>query len=318
MEDHTERRNKILAKHPEISTLMHPDSRTFVLVCALASIQTILALCIVFFEIGFIGVLFLSYSVGAVISHALFLCVHETSHLLVFKTPKHNRCCALIANLPAVMPYAGVFRHFHMLHHNKQGVVGVDTDLPTAWEAWLVSDSCNAYGDRCLRKALYLSVYLLIYALRPLIVSENKPDITCWVYANWLIQGLYCTAMVYIGGKMAILYLVISTFLAGSLHPVAAHFQAEHTEQVPGVETYSYYGPLNYVSLNVGFHNEHHDFPNIPWTNLPKVNNIAHEFYPGKRSTRWPCFMWDYVTKDRLGPQARVLRGVESKTQKEE
>lgn len=41
--------------------------------------------------------------------------------------------------------------------------------------------------------------------------------------------------------------------------------------RVQGQETYSYYGSMNHLTYNVGFHNEHHDFPQIPHTRLYRV-----------------------------------------------
>ena len=75
------------------------------------------------------------------------------------------------------------------------------------------------------------------------------------------------------------------------------------------ISRYSYYGPLNWISFNVGYHNEHHDFPFVAGTNLPKVRAIAPEFYdtiPHYHS--WSKVIFDYITDEKIGPFARVKR----------
>jgi sphingolipid delta-4 desaturase len=122
------------------------------------------------------------------------------------------------------------------------------------------------------------------------------------------------------------LYLIESSFLAGSLHPCAAHFIAEHyvfsrldtgsskvktphDPSIPLPETYSYYGPLNVLTYNVGLHNEHHDFPAVPWTRLPELNRIAKEFYkdlPHHKS--WVSVIWYFILDPQVGLWCRVKR----------
>ena len=104
-------------------------------------------------------------------------------------------------------------------------------------------------------------------------------------------------------------------FLAGGLHPCAGHFLSEHyvfPHRGPVQETYSYYGPLNRLTWNVGYHNEHHDFCNIPWSRLPALKAMAPEFY----DSLVPCESWigvicDYIVRGEIGPCSRVKRHAE-------
>ena len=70
-----------------------------------------------------------------------------------------------------------------------------------------------------------------------------------------------------------------------------------------GQETYSYYGPLNALTYNVGYHNEHHDFPQIPHSRLYRLRQIAPEFYNTLTwHTSWCWIIYKFLTD----PEVRI------------
>lgn len=191
------------------------------------------------------------------------------------------------------------------------GVDGLDTDLPTALEAFFL--------DSIAGKAFFCTFQILFYALRPMFVY--KLPFTNIHLANVAAQLIFDAIIIhYLGGK-AMAYFILSSFLAGSLHPCAGHFIAEHyvfgrstlkepeNKNVPLPETYSYYGALNILTYNVGLHNEHHDFPAIPWSRLPVLHEIAKEFYadlPQHKS--WIGVIWQFIWDKEVGLWCRVKR----------
>ena len=76
-----------------------------------------------------------------------------------------------------------------------------------------------------------------------------------------------------------------------------------------GYETYSYYGPWNYITFNVGYHMEHHDFPYIPGSRLPEVKRIAAEFYDDlPQHESWIRVIWDILFDLDMGPYSWMKR----------
>ena len=59
----------------------------------------------------------------------------------------------------------------------------------------------------------------------------------------------------------------------------------------------------------MGYHNEHHDFCNIPWSRLPALKAMAPEFYDNLATCdSWIGVIWDYIMRPEIGPYNRVKR----------
>jgi sphingolipid delta-4 desaturase len=240
-----------------------------------------------------------SYLYGGTVNHTLQLAVHEVSHNLAFDSLTANRLLACFANLVTGFPSAITFTRYHMEHHQFQGVDGIDTDVPTEWEV-------RTFTNAAL-KVCWLFLQPAFYALRPMIVKPQLPS--RWEIFNEIVQITFDLAIIYFWGIKSFLYLTVGTILGLGLHPCAGHFVAEHYEFTKGYETYSYYGPCNYLNLNVGYHYEHHDFPKIPWSNLPQLRKIAPEFYDNlPYYDSYLKVFWRYISDDSVGPHTRIKR----------
>ena len=296
-EPHADRRRRMLQKYPQIKELYGPCSRTKYVCTALVAAQ--LGLAFALRDAPWWWLLLVAYGVGGVINQALLLAIHELSHNLAFRRPWANRAFAMFVNLPVGAPVAETFRYYHLLHHTHQGDERLDTDLPTELEGRMLRHTVT--------KLIWLAGQGFAYALRPLFVHPKKPS--GMEAFNLLLQIAFNVAIFYFWGGKALAYLPISSLIVMGLHPIAGHYISEHYVFRDGQETYSYYGPLNALAFNVGYHNEHHDFPYIPGSRLERLRRTAPEFYDSLFShTSWAATLWRFVTEPKLGGYSRIKR----------
>lgn len=299
IDPHIQRRREILKNHPEVKQLFGRNRNTFYWLCFILVAQLIIAFIVrdasIWWVIG------TAYFIGAFFNHSAFCLKHESSHNLVFKKKWHNKWAGILANLPAGVATFAIFSVTHLKHHSHQGEYEMDFDLPLRWEAKLIE--YTPFG-----KILWMLLQPLAVAIRPL-RKHYMNYITKWTYINFFVVLIFDILVYFLIGEMAFVYIILSTIFGLGLHPLGARWIQEHYVVHENQETYSYYGWLNKITFNIGYHNEHHDFPGIPWNNLPKLHALAPEYYDTLYyHTSWSKLLFKFFTDRNLTLYSRVER----------
>jgi sphingolipid delta-4 desaturase len=298
-EPHRSRTRSILRDHPEVRQYIGKTPGTFWIMVGAVTLQIGLAFALR--DSPWWLIVATAALVGAFANHALWVVIHECTHNLIFKTPGANTLTGIIANLPHGLPSSVFFQRYHLKHHAFQGVYELDADIPNEWEARLV-------GTSPWRKAIWLLLFPLVQSTRPPRLREIRP-IDRWVVLNLVVQAGFDVAVWFVLGPKAFAYLFIAFFFSVGLHPLGARWVQEHYLLFQGQETTSYYGWLNRLALNVGYHNEHHDFPSIPWNRLPDLKRTAPEAYDTLGShASWSKLLWQFLFDRRVSLFARQVR----------
>jgi sphingolipid 4-desaturase/C4-monooxygenase len=298
-EPHRLRTKEILKENPAIRQLIGKNPNSFFIILFLVALQIGLS-CLLVNQSWWL-VFGAAYLIGAFADHALFVMVHECAHRLIFKNPIANRLAGILANIPQIFPSSVSFERYHIKHHSFQGVMELDGDLPNEWEAKLID-------NYFIGKAIWLLFYPIFQVFRLGRLREIKP-FDGWIALNVLVQIVFMGLVWVVLGPKAMFFLVASFFFSVGLHPLGARWIQEHYLLNGDQETFSYYGPLNTVAFNVGYHNEHHDFPSVPWNKLPQIRSIAPASYNALvYHTSWTKLFIRFLFDKEISLFSRVVR----------
>jgi len=295
---HVTRGRELVKRHPEVRRFFAPYPLSALYVVGLVVLQVSIAHWLR--DASWLLVVSFAYLVGAFASHALFVLIHDATHKLIVKSKLGNRLLGILCNVGQGFPSAMSFRTYHLLHHSHLDEYEFDADLAFHWEARLV-------GTSPLRKAVWLLVFAITEMIRPLRIQRQFAE--PWVIAN--VMAIVATDLLIWSrcGTAGLAYVLLSTFFGIGLHPLGARWIQEHYTFVEGQETYSYYGILNWLTFNIGYHNEHHDLVRVPWVHLPKVKALAPEFYDhlhAHRSLTRVLMQW--ILDPKLDLYSRITR----------
>jgi len=318
---HNDLRREAISNHPEFRHLSGTDWRTALALPVILVVHWGIAWAVS--DASLLVIFLAAFIPGQIAIHSAGSLVHETAHKLIFRGEKAKLGFDL--GLEWILSSYGkqlTYQYEHVTSHHPY--IG---DYERDYEH---EDICAFQSRMMLRSEnprlqhLLTAVTLFIHALplgsiiadpvikrmnwdatqRPQSDPERHIDAAkppkSQVRLFIAVSALSNVTMLLLLGPWALLYHIwaLSLFLGKFGIWNLGQSLSEHEGSDEVTPTRSYYGPLNWLLFNTGYHNEHHTFPAVPWTRLPELKRQAPEQFNVVAEKSYFGYWLDHVRGD--------------------
>ncbi len=319
---HNEMRRAALKAHPELAQLGGPQPLTALALPVVLAVHWGVAW--VVSDSGVLVIGLTAFLVGQLVYHSAASLIHETCHKLIFRGPRAKLGFDLA--LEFILTSYGkqlTYQHQHVTSHHPF-VGDYDNDYEHEDICALQARQYIARTRPGLQRALTVltlvlhalplgSVFFADKILTPLYrkaadrpISDPVPRFTGTRPEHhdmrpFLVVSMASNVlMLILLGPWALLYHLWSlSFFLGKLGVSnLGQSLAEHPGDDLENPTRSWYGPINWLLFNTGYHNEHHSFPNVAWTRLPTLHRVAPEVFHAQAKRGYMGAWWDHLRGD--------------------
>ena len=295
---HICRSKEILKQYPQIRQYFGNYPLSIAAIASLVFLQWSIAWLVkdlAWWQVGAIA-----FSVGQFILHSLGVFVHEAAHNLIFKS-------RLGSNLALFLIVCGSLSFGESLtyidvhgktHHRELNDYQYDYELSDRNLAKFATDNIYWRIAESLLHLLPGGVIITDIIISRLVAPDLRQIKPAKISARLNILLTLTSLFLYIAAWLEIapqaaLYLFWSLTLMVGNWGITYRGQsiAEHHIYQQG-KTYSTYSWTNILFFNTGYHDEHHTFPKVAWIHLPKIKQIAPEYFTNDNPHSYFQWWW--------------------------
>lgn len=203
---------------------------------------------------------------------------HDAVHGVVFKSKVASYWIGLLCWAPSGMAFT-IYSNYHLHHHR------ITNSYPDV-DNFVVTDYTK---NPTLAKILLLAVFTFAYPIYFMFqMFRYVKRLTTWKKIRMHLELVGWWSLVFVGARFlpfgVFFFLYLLPFILGSVlastTSMIEHYEMEEGDDAYSSRTYASKMPIaNFIWNNLGYHNEHHNFPGIPHYNLRKFHEAALPYY---------------------------------------